>query len=42
MEDYGLIVAEHVSVGDAEEKVVADLTSSTGYGYSHGFFGLGE
>jgi len=42
MEDDGLIIAEHVSVGDAEEKGVAYLTSSTGYGYSHGLFGLGE
>ena len=42
VEDDGLVVAEHVAVGDPEEEGVADLSCGSSDGHPHGFLGLCE
>lgn len=42
VEDDGLVVAEHVSVGDSEQQRVADLTGSTSHSHAHGLLGLSK
>ncbi len=36
LEDDGLVLAEHLAAGDAEQQAVADLAGGTGDGDAHG------
>jgi hypothetical protein len=41
VEDDGLVVAEHISMGDSEQQRVADLSGGSGDGDSDGLLGVG-
>lgn len=41
VQDDGLVVSEHITVCDSEEKRVADLSCCSGDGHSHGLFDFG-
>ena len=38
LKNNGLVLAEHVAIGDAEQQGIADLTCGASNGYSHGSF----